>query len=100
MTLCLGCPPIGYPTDKTRCTPCPRRTPDLDCPRCRGGGCEWCSNTGRIQDCRPDNGGLDDGPELHPVRKKPEPKPPEVTADIRARAWATRREKYGKYGHR
>jgi hypothetical protein len=24
---CLGCPPIGYPTDKTRCLPCPRRTP-------------------------------------------------------------------------
>jgi hypothetical protein len=24
-TLCEDCPPIGYPTDKTRCTPCPRR---------------------------------------------------------------------------
>lgn len=23
--LCEGCPPIGYPTDKTRCEPCPRR---------------------------------------------------------------------------
>jgi hypothetical protein len=23
--LCSDCPPIGYPTDKTRCTPCPRR---------------------------------------------------------------------------
>ena len=22
--LCEGCPPVGYPTDKTRCTPCPR----------------------------------------------------------------------------
>lgn len=20
---------------------------DLDCPRCRGGGCEWCQNTGK-----------------------------------------------------
>lgn len=25
-TLCEDCPPVGYPTDKTRCTPCPRRT--------------------------------------------------------------------------
>lgn len=24
--LCEGCPPAGYPTDDTRCTPCPRRT--------------------------------------------------------------------------
>ena len=23
--LCEDCPPIGYPTDKTRCLPCPRR---------------------------------------------------------------------------
>lgn len=23
--LCSDCPPIGYPTDKTRCAPCPRR---------------------------------------------------------------------------
>lgn len=23
--LCDDCPPIGYPTDKTRCIPCPRR---------------------------------------------------------------------------
>lgn len=25
-SLCEDCPPVGYPTDKTRCTPCPRRT--------------------------------------------------------------------------
>lgn len=25
--LCEDCPPLGYPTDKTRCLPCPRRTP-------------------------------------------------------------------------
>lgn len=24
-TLCGDCPPAGYPTDKTRCTACPRR---------------------------------------------------------------------------
>lgn len=24
--LCEDCPPVGYPTDKTRCLPCPRRT--------------------------------------------------------------------------
>ena len=23
--LCDDCPPVGYPTDKTRCLPCPRR---------------------------------------------------------------------------
>lgn len=23
--LCSDCPPVGYPTDETRCTPCPRR---------------------------------------------------------------------------
>ena len=29
--LCDDCPPIGYPTDKTRCLPCSRRTPkELD----------------------------------------------------------------------
>ena len=22
---CDDCPPVGYPTDKTRCLPCPRR---------------------------------------------------------------------------
>jgi len=26
--LCEDCPPVGYPTDKTRCAPCPRRTTD------------------------------------------------------------------------
>jgi hypothetical protein len=24
-SLCEDCPPIGYPTDKTRCAACPRR---------------------------------------------------------------------------
>ena len=24
--LCEDCPPVGYPTDKTRCGPCPRRS--------------------------------------------------------------------------
>lgn len=23
--LCSDCPPVGYPTDRTRCAPCPRR---------------------------------------------------------------------------
>lgn len=26
-SLCEDCPPVGYPTEKTRCDPCPRRTP-------------------------------------------------------------------------
>jgi hypothetical protein len=28
--LCEGCPPIGYPTDETRCSACPRRTSDAE----------------------------------------------------------------------
>ena len=27
--LCEDCPPVGYPTDRTRCLPCPRRK-DID----------------------------------------------------------------------
>lgn len=30
------------------------KTTDQDCPRCRGGGCEWCKNTGRASGLRPD----------------------------------------------
>lgn len=26
-SLCSDCPPQGYPTDQTRCAPCPRRVP-------------------------------------------------------------------------
>jgi hypothetical protein len=52
-----------------------------------------------LHDHKPDNSGLDDGPDLYPPRKKAAPKPPEVMAEIRARAWATRREKYGAHGH-
>lgn len=95
--LCSDCPPVGYQTDKTRCSECPRHL-----------------------DCRDDNTGLDDGPPLprryklvwKPLaaesitirkssrRKKTTPKPADVMADIRNRAWATRRAKYGTRGHR
>ena len=51
-------------------------------------------------DHRADNTGLDDGPPLYTERKRPAPKPAAEIKEIRARAWATRREKYGKYGHR
>lgn len=46
--------------------------------------------------------GLDCGVFLpgHAPRRKSAPKPPEEVADIRARAWATRRAKYGERGHR
>lgn len=52
-------------------------------------------------DHRPDNSGLDDGPWLpgRAPRRKPTPKSPEVIAAIRARAWETRRAKYGERGH-
>jgi hypothetical protein len=33
--VCEDCPPRGYPTDKTRCSPCPRRTM-TDAPSCSG----------------------------------------------------------------
>ena len=51
-------------------------------------------------DHKPDLSGLDDGPYLIASRKKPAPKTPAEMSDIRARAWATRRAKYGRYGHR
>jgi len=65
-------------------------------PRCDqcGGLLTW------VHDHRSDNTGLDDGPLLNPPRKKPAPKPADETAEIRARAWETRRQKYGQGGHR
>lgn len=44
--------------------------------------------------------GLDDGPPLRTPRKKPPAKGRNELNDIRARAWATRRQKYGPRGHR
>lgn len=29
--LCSDCPPVGYPTDTTRCMPCPRRSENGEC---------------------------------------------------------------------
>lgn len=53
-------------------------------------------------DHKPDLSGLDDGPYLpgRAPRKKPTPKDPDTVADIKSRAWATRRKKYGPQGHR
>lgn len=63
-------------------------------------GCEVCGGLLTWQhDHRADNSGLDDGPTLQ-ARKKPAPKPANEIRDIRARAWATRRQKYGQHGHR
>lgn len=61
-----------------------------------GGQLTW------THDHRADNSGVDDGPWLpwQGPRKKAAPKSAEEMADIRARAWKTRREKYGQYGHR
>lgn len=62
--------------------------------------CEVCGGLLTwAHDHRSDNTGLDDGPPL-PTRKRPAPKPADETRDIRARAWATRRQKYGQHGHR
>ena len=65
--------------------------------------CETCG--GRMtwtHDHKTDQSGLDDGPPLpgHAPRKKMEPKPTDEVKDIRARAWTTRRAKYGQHGHR
>lgn len=63
--------------------------------------CDACGGLLTWQhDHRPDNTGLDDGPPLRPPRKKPALKPADEIRDIRARAWATRRQKYGQHGHR
>lgn len=53
-------------------------------------------------DRRHDNTGLDDGPMLPSARKYTQrklAKSPDEKALIRAKAWATRREKYGERGH-
>lgn len=63
------------------------------CPIC------LCETTFR-HDHQPDNSGLDDGPPLNEPRNRAEPKPADVMRDIRDRAWATRRAKYGERGHR
>lgn len=65
--------------------------------------CPFCGQLLTWQhDHKPDLSGLDDGPYLpgHAPRKKPRPKTAEEVRDIRAQAWVTRREKYGKWGHR
>ena len=65
---------------------------------------EFCKTCGGAltwqHDHRPDNTGLDDGPPLSGYTKRAAPKSPEMLSEIRARAWATRREKYGAHGHR
>lgn len=55
-----------------------------------------------VHDHRPDQSGLDDGPWLpgHAPRKKAAPKSASEIAEIRARAWATRRRTLGPSGHR
>ena len=65
--------------------------------------CPVCGkDTPVLHDHRPDLSGLDDGPYLpsRAPRKKPAPKSPKETRAIRSKAWATRRAKYGKDGHR
>jgi hypothetical protein len=69
-------------------------------------GAPYCEVCGGVifypHDHSPDETGLDDGPWMigRAPRKKLTSKPPEEIAAIRARAWATRRERYGRHGHR
>ena len=64
--------------------------------RCKicGGALTWG------HDHKSDQSGLDDGPPLPGTRRKAAPKPPDELREIRARAWATRRQKHGERGHR
>lgn len=63
--------------------------------------CNVCGqSTTWEHDHKPDSSGLDDGPPLPGIRKKPEPKTAEEMRRIRAQAWETRRKKYGAHGHR
>lgn len=50
IALCEGCPPVGYPTEKTRCLPCPRRAHDemeADPPLWK---CPFCSHWNDAED--------------------------------------------------
>lgn len=65
--------------------------------------CDVCGmDQSWLHDHKPNNSGLDDGPYLPGCapRKKPKPKPADEVSATRKRAWATRRAKYGKHGHR
>jgi len=62
-------------------------------PGAQNAGNAWPCHHGAECDRR----GLDCGPDQS--RKKAAPKPAAEMADIRARAWATRRAKYGQCGH-
>lgn len=67
---------------------------------------EYCPACGQQQTWRHDHktdlSGLDDGPPLpgETPRKKAIPKDAATTREIRRRAWATRRAKYGPRGTR
>lgn len=73
--------------------------------RARDQGAPYCSLCGGViafpHDHQPDQSGLDDGPWLpgRAPRKRPEPKQPDELTEIRVRAWATRRARYGQGGH-
>jgi hypothetical protein len=82
----------------------------MDCPRCGEGDnrhfgmnrcglceCEFFISTDGVK-----RTGLDDGPYLpgRAPRKKPAAKSAVETREVRSRAWATRRERYGERGHR
>lgn len=66
--LCSDCPPPGYPTDKTRCTPCPRRVPMAPRFATYHGG---------------------QGPKDWPARRPPSPAYAEACAAIEAKAGVT-----------
>lgn len=51
-------------------------------------------------DSKEDGSGIDDGPPVPPDRRKSGMKPAEEMTAIRTAAWETRRQKYGRYGHR
>jgi hypothetical protein len=43
---CTACPPLGHPSDTTRCAPCPRRTPPAECVATPGEVGKLCERIG------------------------------------------------------
>jgi hypothetical protein len=63
--------------------------------------CEQCFDLVPFpHDHAPDGSGLDDGPYLPGCAPRKKMELPANVSEIRKQAWATRRAKYGKYGHR
>lgn len=58
---------------------------DPDCSRCRGGGCEWCSNTGKAMVLMPASDANDLDAVVHALRiEDSDTSPAEAVAELHA----------------